>query len=798
MKKLYSILLSVLCFVGFHTAQAAKDSTGKYSVNWTFTVNGNTVVATPATNGQPPCLKIKWKNNGTVTNSWSYTTTYSAPGTYTLCCTFWDSCKKWDTMICKTVTIKGTNTKSYCDSITPKIEFKKDCKKFQFIASPAGLKNATYKWDFGDGGTGTGREPKHTFMKDGWYRVCVTINFTNPAGTVKCEKKVCSEVWAGCGKPCTLTGNYEFTVDKNGNYKFNSNSNQGFWYLWTFGDGSTAYGKDPNHTYKKPGTYTACVTIFTLNFKCKITICKTIVVPEPCKVSGSFTFKNTGNKFTFLAASVGGFSYDWSFGDGTYGTGKDPNHTYSKPGIYEVCVKIWSKDKKCYIIACKKIEIKETKKCNWSKANAGLTAQCLTVTGESPILNNGTTCVKYMWYLYGTSVVYNTRVFSHTFTAAGTYKFCLKILDSCNKCDTIICREVTVKKCEETCKWPNKTIGSQAVCNKVYFTAPFYNDSCIKYSWTFDSLGTGAGQNTFYSFPVSADTQYYKVCLKLTNTCKGCDTTICMKVKVAPCKTKCSWTGAGFSAWANCRVVSIEAAALNKTCLKYTYSYTSKNGSTVNMGTVYKRNWEYKLPATGTYTLCMKVSDTCNKCDTTICKSITINCDTCKAVAYFTIDSISGAGKLYVTNQSVNAGSYYWTFGDGTTSTDKSPSKTYSAGGTYTICLKVYDANKICYNIYCKTFKFTKTREASATAYDATLTQSVTISPNPANSNLNIRMSVLPATITVLDLSGKVIMSNVVRNGNLDMNTSTWNEGMYIIKIQSAGGNSSHKIIINH
>src|SRR4030095_1778672 len=33
-------------------------------------------------------------------------------------------------------------------------------------------------------------------------------------------------------------------------------------------------------------------------------------------------------------------SYSWNFGDGHTGDGQNPNHTYSEPGTYEVCLTI--------------------------------------------------------------------------------------------------------------------------------------------------------------------------------------------------------------------------------------------------------------------------------------------------------------------------------------------------------------------------------------------------------------------------------------------------------------------------
>ncbi len=46
------------------------------------------------------------------------------------------------------------------------------------------------------------------------------------------------------------------------------------------------------------------------------------------------------------------------------------------------------------------------------------------------------------------------------------------------------------------------------------------------------------------------------------------------------------------------------------------------------------------------------------------------------------------------TNQSLNAKSFYWTFGDGSATPEKSPVKNYSSAGTYTVTLKATNITK--------------------------------------------------------------------------------------------------------
>lgn len=114
----------------------------------------------------------------------------------------------------------------------------------------------SWAWNFGDGGTSTLKNPSHVYGSSGTYTVSLTVT---GAGGSDVETKTnfisvsSSPTAAFTASP--TSGTAPLTV----NFTDQSTGLPTNW-SWTFGDGGTATGKNPSHTYTAPGTYTVSLS----------------------------------------------------------------------------------------------------------------------------------------------------------------------------------------------------------------------------------------------------------------------------------------------------------------------------------------------------------------------------------------------------------------------------------------------------------------------------------------------------------------------------------------------------------
>jgi len=152
----------------------------------------------------------------------------------------------------------------------------------------------------------------------------------------------------------------------------------------------------------------------------------------------------------------------------------------------------------------------------------------------------------------------------------------------------------------------------------------------------------------------------------------------------------------------------------NSTCVNGTIQFFNTSTGT-NSTTSYSWNYgdnatgtgqnpSHTYTANGTYTVCLYIWSL-PTCSASICKTVSINCiNTGSCNANF-VDSgcVNGVKHFYSTSTGVsNQTAYTWTFGDNANGWGQNPSHTYTANGTYTVCLTVHDSLNNCTSTKCK------------------------------------------------------------------------------------------------
>ena len=197
-----------------------------------------------------------------------------------------------------------------------------------------------YDWSFGDGVTDTGITVRHLFATPGVYPV--TLRVTSDNG---CSHVVTKEVEVFPMPSPNFSATQNCASDSVQFFNSSTIADGVLTYLWRFGDGVTSTLANPRHKYVTGGDYEVTLINFS-NKGCTDSIKKTIKVykmPIP-----SFTQNNVciGDEMTFFNTSLiedGELAIaEWNFGDSFFANGPIVRHTYARPGVYNVTLRITS------------------------------------------------------------------------------------------------------------------------------------------------------------------------------------------------------------------------------------------------------------------------------------------------------------------------------------------------------------------------------------------------------------------------------------------------------------------------
>jgi len=150
---------------------------------------------------------------------------------------------------------------------------------------------------------------------------------------------------------------------------------------------------------------------------------------------------------------------------------------------------------------------------------------------------------------------------------------------------------------------------------------------------------------------------------------------------------------------------------------------------------------------------------------------------------------------IYFTNNSSNANTVNWNFGDGTTSTDNNPWHNYMTEGTYNVTLTA--SNGICTDSILNTIVEVIDNVSTGSTVNVT---SIKVYPNPTKGDFTIQFgeNSTTAQIIVTDYSGKVIHKKSIKSVNtVNLSLANYSKGVYFVHVLLANQNQVFKLIVD-
>lgn len=138
-----------------------------------------------------------------------------------------------------------------------------------------------------------------------------------------------------------------------------------------------------------------------------------------------------------------------------------------------------------------------------------------------------------------------------------------------------------------------------------------------------------------------------------------------------------------------------------------------------------------------------------------------------------------GSGQITFTNNSSNATTYLWDFGDGNTSTANNPSHTYSMNGSYTVKLLATKCDEADSTTQSINVIVTNVQHPENTEH------LINIYPNPTANSFILRADakLFSSEYNVYDYTGKSVLSGKINSRNTIIELNEFPSGIFILRV---------------
>jgi PKD repeat protein len=561
-----------------------------------------------------------------------------------------------------------------------------------------------FLWDFGDGTTATWNpwdypEPRpnvtHTYSSPGNYTVTLSQSVGDVGTFIQTKPD-----YIIVGDPTQVT-TADFTANTTTGMSplavAFTDTTLGFPASWTwdFGDGESSPERNPVHTYPDAGTYSVSLIVTNAGGSNSSVKPDYITVFPSRRPVADFTANTTQGRsplavvFTDLSTNRP-VNWSWSFGDGTDSSDQDPVHVYTTPGRYPVSLRVMNDDggdtltRTEYITVLMELPEATIQPQQPVLPFADFTAT--PVSGKEPltvVFNDLSTGFPTGWsWSFGDGTTSPEKNPVHTYPSAGTYTVILTASNPFGSNSTTREDHVTVSPRVLPVALFTANTSSGRIPLAVAFTDTS-DGNPTSWAWAFGDGGTSAEQDPVHVYTSAGQ---FTVSLEVRNPDGSNTTSIEQLIRTGAPDLPLAEFTANLTSGRSPLAVGFTDESTGSPDGWY---WTFGDGS---FSTEQDPAHVYTSP--GVYTVSLEVTNpdggnTRMKTDYIMVSSLS------PPSANFTGRPTCGKAPLAVTFSDMSTGipaTWTWDFGDGTTTTERNPSHTFTAAGKYTISLTVTNA----------------------------------------------------------------------------------------------------------
>lgn len=621
----------------------------------------------------PLIVNFNANSNDAIAYSWNFgdggsasevnpSHTYTSPGAYTVTLITTNAAGCSDTLV-------RTN---YINIVLPQASInqmpQQGCAPFAwtFSSTVTSLDPVvSYEWNFGDGTTSAQANPTHVFG-EGLYDIQLVVTTAGGCrdtvrriGGIRASRKPQAAFTANPRELCAFH-TVNFTNQSTGTISQ---------YLWLFGDGGNSTQQNPSHMYQDTGYFT--VTLIVGNYGCF----DTLVMPNYIHVNPPIArfdvVKDCDSAFLrrFNDLSIGADSWEWNFGDGNTSTQQHPVHTYASVGNFTVTLVVRNSQTGCMHSTTQPVVIANEQAMFTTSVTELCKRSAVQFTAQ---LNNAGGIISYNWS-YGDGAVGIGSTVSHTYNQAGNFTVRLIITDAAGCRDTLLRPgfiRVNGPAANFTSTVPGTCLLTPVTFNNTTTTDAVHPITQFKWNYGDGNIETLTAPPFTHSY---SNAGAYHVTLTVTDAF-GCIDSIRKNNIVTISRPVAAFNTPDTVSCPGANVHFVNAST--GPGLSYTWDFG--DGSTATTASPV-----HSYSANGHYSIGLRIRDQYG-CTDEVVKTMYVRILT--PVAQFSLsDTFASCPPLIVqfTNGSANQSSYQWDFGDGTFSTEVSPSHFYNVAGVY-------------------------------------------------------------------------------------------------------------------